>query len=199
MLKKTLSLITATVLSISFMACSTSTPNESGSGNNKTQKEETSDSKGKVYEIDGAVVEDSGITQTIKEVSVFDNMTDAVESYGQSNLVINDRNKDKVTVVLKFEITNNNDFMINTYPTQATFITNTGEQVDADLWASESFDGDIYEGVTKQGHVLFNLDKTSVDELTSFKMMWSTNHDNGTSDNYEDDYHMDNKLEVILK
>ena len=98
MLKKTLILIAASVLSISLVACSTSTPNKNSSGNDKIQKEETSNRKGKVYEIEGVTVDDSGIVQTIKEVSVFDNMKDAVESYGQSALVINDENKDKVTV-----------------------------------------------------------------------------------------------------
>lgn len=207
MLKKLLSLIIATALSMSFVACNTDTPKESATGSDTKQEEQISDttdkstgnSKGTIYEVEGAVTEDSGITQTIKEVIIFDNMTDALESYGQSTLVLNEENKDKVTVVVKFEIKNNNNFMINTYPTQATFITNTGEQVEADLWASESFDGEIYEGVTKEGHVLFNLDKTSIDELTSFKMAWSTNHENGTNDNYDDDYYMDNKLEVTLK
>ncbi len=219
MLKKLLSLIVITVLSLSLVACGTDTPKESAggndqiqkesaSGNDQTQKEEettdtedkdTTSNKGKTYVVEGAVSEDSGITQTIKEVSIFDNMTDAVESYGQSSLVINDEAKNKVTVVVNFEIKNNNEFKINTYPTQATFITNTGEQVEADMWASESFDGEIFEGVTKDGHILFSLDKTAIEELTSFKMAWNTYHENGTSDNYEDDYHMDNKLEVILK
>ena len=187
---------------MSLVACSTDSSKESASGSDQTQEQQsnnTTNNKGTVYEVEGATTEDSGIVQTIKEVSVFDNMTDAINSYGQNNIVVNDENKDKVTVVVKFEIQNNNDFMICTYPSQATFITNTGEQVEADIMASESFDGDIYEGVTKEGNVLFNLDKTSIDELESFKMAWSTNHENGTSDNYDDDYYKDNKLEVTLK
>lgn len=203
MFKKISSLVILGVISISLVACSSETTKENAAGSDQTQEQQKSENnknnEGKVYSVEGATTEDSGIIQTIKEVSVFDNMTDAVESFGQSDLVVNDENKDKSTVVVKFEIKNNNDFMICTYPTQATFVTNTGEQVEADLWASESFDGDIYEGVTKEGHVIFNLEKTSIDELESFKMAWSTNHENGTSDNYDDDYYKDNKLEVTLK
>lgn len=204
MFKKLSSLVAVGIISLSLVACSSSdSTKEKAEGNDQTQ-EQSKDSinksnEGIVYEVDGATTEESGIVQTIKEVSVFDNMTDAVNSYGQSNLVINDENKDKVTVVVDFEIKNNNDFKICTYPSQAIFITNTGEQVEADLLASESFDGDIFEEVTKEGHVLFNLDKTSVDDLESFKMAWSTNHENGTSENYDDDYYKDNKLEVTLK
>ena len=202
MFKKISSLVAVGLISMSLVACSTDSSKESASGSDQTQEQQsnnTTNNKGTVYEVEGATTEDSGIVQTIKEVSVFDNMTDAINSYGQNNIVVNDENKDKVTVVVKFEIQNNNDFMICTYPSQATFITNTGEQVEADIMASESFDGDIYEGVTKEGYVLFNLDKTSIDELESFKMAWSTNHENGTSDNYDDDYYKDNKLEVTLK
>ena len=202
MFKKISSLVAVGLISMSLVACSTDSSKESASGSDQTQEQQsnnTTNNKGTVYEVEGATTEDSGIVQTIKEVSVFDNMTDAINSYGQNNIVVNDENKDKVTVVVKFEIENNNDFMICTYPSQATFITNTGEQVEADIMASESFDGDIYEGVTKEGNVLFNLDKTSIDELESFKMAWSTNHENGTSDNYDDDYYKDNKLEVTLK
>lgn len=202
MFKKISSLVAVGLISMSLVACSTDSSKESASGSDQTQEQQsnnTTNSKGTVYEVEGATTEDSGIVQTIKEVSVFDNMTDAINSYGQSDIVVNDENKDKVTVVVKFEIQNDNDFMICTYPSQATFITNTGEQVEADIIASESFDGDIYEGVTKEGYVLFNLDKTSIDELESFKMAWSTNHENGTSDNYDDDYYKDNELQVTLK
>ena len=203
MFKKLSSLVAVGIISISLVACSNDSTKEKAEGNDQTQEQNkdtgNESNKGTVYEVEGATTEESGIVQTIKEVSVFDNMTDAINSYGQSDLVITDENKDKVTVVVDFEIKNNNDFKICTYPTQATFVTNTGEQVEADMLASESFDGDIFEGVTKEGHVVFNLDKTSVEDLKSFKMDWSTNHENGTSENYDDDYYKDNKLEVTLK
>lgn len=200
MLKKILSLFTIGIIFISLVACSGETSQQSASGNDQTKEQQKDNSnKGTVYEVKGATTEDSNIIQTIKEVGVFDNMTDAVNSYGQSDLVINDENKDKMTVVVKFEIQNKNDFPINTYPCQAKLITNTGEQVEADIIASESFDGEIFEGVTQEGYVLFNLDKTKIDELKSFKMAWHTDHENGTSDNYDDDYSKENKLEVNLK
>ena len=203
MFKKATLLLAAATLSLSLVACSSkeATENTNNSSNNQvkeeTTKNKTSD-KGKTYTMNNISVNESGVVQTIKSVSVFDNMKDAVKSYGQSELVIGDENKDKTTVVVNFEIKNNNDFMISTYPAQAKIITNTGEQVEADLFASESFDGDIYGGVTKEGHVLFSLPKTKADELKSFKIVWNTSHDNGTSDNYDDDFYKENQLDITL-
>lgn len=202
-LKKKLGMVLLTgALTITTVGCSSTTEEKSATGNDGTKKEQTKESPknaGAVYNVEGAVSDESGIIQTIKEVKVFDNMKDAVESYNQNEVVVTEDNKDKVTVVVKFEIKNNNEFKISTYPTQGKIITNTGEQKEADLMASESFDGDVFEGVTNEGHVLFNLDKTKVDELSDFKIVWDTSHENGTTENYDDDYFKENKLEVKLK
>ena len=126
MFKKLSILVAAGVLSVSLVACSNNQNKQSGTGSDNTKTEQSKDKaskKGTVYEIQGATTEDNGIVQTIQEVSVFDNMKDAVKSYGQSDLVVSEENKDKVTVVVKFEIVNKNDFMINTYPSQATFVS----------------------------------------------------------------------------
>jgi len=200
MFKKISTLVLSAIISIPLVACTSKNSNDNVNQVKEGQaSNESKAADGTVYIIEGSTIDDSGVNQTVTEVSVFDNMTDAVKSYGQSDLVVNDENKDKVTVVVDFEIKNNNKFMISTYPSQAKFVTNTGEQVEADTFASESFDGDIYEGVTKGGHVLFNLEKTPIDDLKSFKMIWSTSHDNGTPDDYDDDYYKDNELEIVLK
>ena len=201
MLKKITSLLAIGIIAISLVACSGNGSKQSASGNDgtKQQQNNTVKNKGHIYNVKGAITEDSNIVQTIKEVRVFDNMSDAVASYGQSDLVINDENKDKVTVVVKFEIQNKNDFSINTYPCQAKFVTNTGEQVEADLMSSEGFDGEVLEGATVDGYAIFTLNKTKADELKNFKIAWYTDHENGTDDNYDDDYSKDNKLEVNLK
>lgn len=201
-LKRNLGIILLGILTVAMVGCSSAPEEKSIKGSDGTKKEqpkEETKNTGIVYKVDGAETNESGIVQTIKEVRVFDNMKDAVKSYGQNEIVVNDENKDKVTVVVDFEIKNGNDFKISTYPTQGVIITNTGEQKEADIVASESFDGDVFEGVTNEGHVLFNLDKTSADELSSFKIAWNTSHENGTSDNYDDDYYKENKLEVKLK
>ena len=199
MFKKISTLVLSAIISIPLVACTSKNPNNNNVTKEGQASNESKAADGTVYIIEGSTIDDSGVNQTVTEVSVFDNMTDVVKSYGQSDLVVNDENKDKVTVVVDFEIKNNNKFMISTYPTQAKFVTNTGEQVEADMFASESFDGDIYEGVTKGGHVLFKLEKTPIDDLKSFKMIWSTSHDNGTPDDYNDDYYKDNELEIVLK
>lgn len=204
--KKIMSLLIVSVISIGIVGCSSEQPKKEATGNDTTKQEKQvnekstdTTNKGTVYTVNGASTTDGNVEQTVLEVSVFDNMLDAVKSYGQNEIVVNDENKDKTTVVLKMKIKNNNEFAINTYPCQGTIITNTGEQKDADIIASESFDGEIFEGVESEGHVLFNLDKTTPEQLESFKFAFTSNNDNGTSENYDDDYHGEHKLEINLK
>lgn len=200
--KKIIALLITSIVSIGVIGCSSEEQKQEATGNDATKQEEQvkeEPKKGNVYTVDGAVTTDSNVEQTILEVSVFDNMLDAVKSYGQNEIVVNDENKDKTTVVVKMKIKNNNEFAINTYPSQGTIITNTGEQKDADLIASTSFDGEIFEGVESEGYVLFNVDKTTPEDLSSFKFAFTSNHENGTPEDYNDDYYGEHKLEVNLK
>lgn len=201
--KKIMALLMVSMICIGVVGCSSEEPKQESTTNDETKqeeqvKEEPKSNKGQSYTIEGVSITDSNVEQTVLEVSVFDNMLDAVKSYGQNEIVVNDENKDKTTVVVKMKIKNNNEFAINTYPNQGTIITNTGEQKDADLFASESFAGEIFEGVESEGHILFNLDKTTPEELESFKLAFTSNHDNGTED-YNDDYYGEHKLEIKLK
>ena len=58
-------------------------------------------------------------------------------------------NQDVVTVVtINMTASNSTDQTISFYPDQATLVTDTGQQVDADLWFSGNVGGDFLGKVT---------------------------------------------------
>ncbi|RDY23112.1 cell wall-binding repeat-containing protein [Romboutsia maritimum] len=151
-----------------------------------------------IYTINNLNITDSKITQGIKEVGVFKNMVNACEYYKASDVKINDLNKDKTTVILKFSLENKNNFMINTYPSQGIIKTNTGEIAEVDWISSEQFDGYIYEGESKEGYLVITLEKTKPEELKSFTFVWNTYHQNGTPITNNDEYYSINTFEINL-
>lgn len=72
----------------------------------------------------------------------------------------------------KFKIENTTDGKFTTYPDQATLVTSTGEQVDADMAISDSLGGEIDKGVIKEGDVVFYLDRGEADKITWVKLKW---------------------------
>lgn len=74
---------------------------------------------------------------------------------------------------------------IHFYATQGTLNTNDGQQVDANMYTSDDFDGDINQGATKSGNVIYTL-KTlnNVKDITSLRLKWDADYD---TDNYEDE------------
>ena len=180
--KKILSLLIISLISISVLGCS----------NIRENKVKSNSTKYKIYEIK----DDEGITQAIEEVGVFNNMTDASKKYKICEDILNNENKDKVTVVVKFKIENNNDFTITNYTSVRPFVTNTGEV--GDLIEDNIYDVNIDAKESNEGYAVFNLVKTTVDELKNLKMWWIVGHNNGT-DNYDDDYCNDIKFNIELK
>ena len=72
----------------------------------------------------------------------------------------------------KFKIENTTDGKFTTYPDQATLVTSTGEQVDADMYISDSLGGEIDKGVIKEGDVVFYLDRGEAHKITWVKLKW---------------------------
>ena len=84
-------------------------------------------------------------------------------------------------VALKFRIENtrtDGDGELITYPDQAILITSTGEQLDADMFHSDRLGGDIYEGVIKDGSVIWFLERANVDKLEWVRVMFNARDDN---------------------
>ncbi|WP_197046744.1 LptM family lipoprotein [Oceanobacillus salinisoli] len=94
------------------------------------------------------------------------------ESYGEFF-----DNKDKVTIVtVAMKAENTSEDTISMYPNQATLTTNAGDQVDADLWLSDSVGGEFFGPTKKEGEVIFQLD-TPAEEIESIKLIISGAHD----------------------
>ncbi|WP_215189882.1 DUF4352 domain-containing protein [Exiguobacterium sp. s6] len=79
--------------------------------------------------------------------------------------------KDEVTlVVVNVTAENTIDDTIHFYPDQGTLVTNTGEQIDADLWFSDDVGGDFLGKVKKEGNVMFMADAMP-EELTEVRFI----------------------------
>lgn len=74
---------------------------------------------------------------------------------------------------------------IDFYATQGTLNTDDGQQVDANTFTSDDFDGEINKGATKSGNVVYTL-KTlkDVKDVKNLRLKWDADYD---TDDYEDD------------
>jgi ABC-type oligopeptide transport system substrate-binding subunit len=99
-------------------------------------------------------------------------------------------------VGLKFKIENTTTGKFTTYPDQATLVTSTGEQVDADMFVSDSIGGEIDKGVIKEGNVIFYLERGEAEKIAWIKVSWDER--TGPEDSLDSDPHT-NEVELKLK
>lgn len=84
---------------------------------------------------------------------------------------------DVVTVVgLEVSVENTNGDTNSIYPDQGTIVTNTGNQVDADLFFSDDVGGDFLGEVTKTGTVFFFFDGDT-ENIDNVRYIISSGHD----------------------
>jgi hypothetical protein len=71
-------------------------------------------------------------------------------------------------VVLDVTVENTSSDTVSWYPSQATIVTNTKEQIDADLFRSDQVSGDFIGKVVKKGKVVFEVkgDITAIDSIS---------------------------------
>ncbi|MBM7600492.1 hypothetical protein JOC34_002883 [Virgibacillus halotolerans] len=86
---------------------------------------------------------------------------------------VEDEKAEESAIGVKFTIENTSDHKFTTYPDQATLVTSTGEQVEADMLISDDLGGDIHEGVIKEGDVLFYLERGEAESVEWIKLEWS--------------------------
>ncbi len=91
----------------------------------------------------------NGLTTNINKVVIVELSDDEIEMQGLEN---------KYAVQVYFEITNNSDMDFDTYPDQATMVVE-GQQIEAEMFLSDSIGGEILSGVTKEGIVTFSVPK----------------------------------------
>ncbi|MET3575042.1 hypothetical protein ACFFIY_04700 [Bhargavaea ullalensis] len=105
----------------------------------------------------------------------------------------------KSAVGVKFIIENTSaDKVYSTYPDQATLVTSTGEQVDADMLFSDSLGGEIHEGVIKDGGVYFYLERGAASEISWIKLNWNSSYEDPAG-NYDNDEYHEHSVKIDLK
>lgn len=73
-------------------------------------------------------------------------------------------------VNLSIEVNNTTGKTISIYPDQGTLVVGN-EQVDADLWLSDSVGGDFMAGIMKEGGVVFLVMRTESDAISHVRYM----------------------------
>ena len=80
------------------------------------------------------------------------------------------------TIVINMTLENTSDDTISVYPEQATLTTNTGEQIEAELFLSDQIGGEFIGKVKKSGNILF-VAKSQPKDITSIKYILDGPHD----------------------
>lgn len=121
----------------------------------------------------------NGLTTNINKVVIVELSDDEIEMQGLEN---------KYAVQVYFEITNNSDMDFDTYPDQATMVVE-GQQIEAEMFLSDSIGGEILSGVTKEGIVTFSVPKIEdVSNVSNIRLKWSASYD---TENYDEDNYKD--------
>lgn len=91
-------------------------------------------------------------------------------------------------VMVNYIITNNGDKDFNTYPDQGTIVIE-GQQVDAEIFGSDNIGGEILQGVTKEGAVIYSVKNIEdVAAVKDIRLKWSASYD---TENWDEDYYKD--------
>lgn len=112
---------------------------------------------------------------------------------------LEDENAEESAVGVKFLVENTTEHKFDTYPDQATLVTSTGEQVEADMLLSDNIGGTIDKGVIKEGDVIFYLERGEAEAIEWIKLEWNTTDLKLEEDgDYENSFHTD-EVELQLK
>lgn len=81
------------------------------------------------------------------------------------------------------------------YASQATLITDTGEQLEPDMWLSDHMDGDYLGAVTKSGSSFYILENSTAEEVESIELRYSAASDTETWDDIGEEIVVETELE----
>lgn len=155
------------------------------------KKEETKSETKEVAAKEGQKVEKSEVGEktphfTNKNLSIKEKLGPinlSIDKIQTSRLKVSDAfkptfgDKDEVTtIVINMTLENTSDDTVSVYPEQATLTTNTGEQIQAELFLSDQIGGEFIGKVKKSGNVLF-VAKSQPEDITSIKYILDGPHD----------------------
>lgn len=176
-MKKFLSILLLAILTIGLVACGGGSNTDEGQNNDNTAQEQKKDQE--ENEIRESELGKLTVIKKKKDLNY-------VVQSGPMNLTINaiqtatldvSHNykeffeKDQVTIVtVEMKAENTSEDTISFYPDQAVLTTNTGEQVEADIFLSDDVGGDFYGKVNKKGNVIFVLESPAED-ITDIKLI----------------------------
>lgn len=164
-----------------------------------TVEEETETDEDSPQQQAGDVIEEDELTRTIIATNYGMNETQengpfslTLNNAQLSHVLIHDEDladmmggDDLVLVSIQLEVSNNSEDTNIIYPDQGTIVTNTGNQVDADFWFSDSLGGDFLGEVTKSGDVFFFFEGTP-EEISTIRYIVGSGHDEDW-ENFGDD------------
>lgn len=119
----------------------------------------------KVYDKSTWTDDFNGLKTTVKTIAVSDKSPKADNPTDMTASVVG----------VKFSIENTTTDTFTTYPDQAVLITSTGEQIDSPaMLQSAHLGGEIYEGVIKEGDVIWYLDRGHAEDIKWIRLKWNT-------------------------
>ncbi|MDN3037220.1 DUF4352 domain-containing protein [Enterococcus faecium] len=116
-----------------------------------------------------------GLVTKINKVVIAELTDDELEKQGLEN---------KYAVQVYFSIDNTSDTDFNIYPDQSTLVIE-GQQIEAEMFLSDSIGGEILSGVSKEGIVTFSVPKIEdVSNVANIRLKWEADYD---TDNYDEE------------
>ncbi|HFL0016837.1 TPA: hypothetical protein ACGXXK_000275 [Listeria monocytogenes] len=99
-------------------------------------------------------------------------------------------------IVVNYELNNNSEIDFNTYPDQGVLVAD-GKQIDASMINSDDLGGELMQGVSKDGAVVYILPTLNdVSDIKDIRLTWSASYE---TDNYEEDSFKDYDARITLK
>lgn len=189
-LKKVLMLFASIVLILSILSgCGSSSTNSSGSDKNKAQAADKKTSKTKDTAKTSSSSSNTGNSQSSSSKSngiwTYYNGTQWSDNYQgfktqiEKAVVTNKApaqdgsSKLYSAVGVKFKLTNTTKGKFTTYPDQAVLVTSTGEQIEMPaMIGTDQLGGEIDEGVTREGNVVWYLKRGHALDIKWIKLKW---------------------------
>lgn len=187
-MRKIILLLLASIFTLALIGCNDSNDvnkdeksNQEESSNKENKKDSKEDENIEESEIGKLTIEhkDKDLDENAKSGPINININAVqishLEVEEDQQYLFDDR--EEVTVIaLKISVENTSEDTMGIYPDQGTITTNAGDQIDADMFLSDSIGGDFYGEVKKEGDVVFILD-TPANEIKEITYILDAAHD----------------------